>query len=46
VEVLARIDGHPALVRSRNVLASTFHPELSGDNRIHAMFCGMRDERG
>lgn len=46
VDVLARIDGHPALVRSGNVLASTFHPELSGDNRIHAMFCGMRDQPG
>ena len=46
VDVLARIDGHPALVRSQNVLASTFHPELSGDDRIHAMFCGMRDQPG
>lgn len=43
VEVLARIDGSPALVRSEQVLAATFHPELSGDNRIHAMFCGMHD---
>ncbi|MGI9578813.1 MAG: pyridoxal 5'-phosphate synthase glutaminase subunit PdxT [Microthrixaceae bacterium] len=43
VEVLARIDGTPALVRSEQVLGATFHPELSGDNRIHAMFCGMHD---
>ena len=44
VEVLARIEGSAALVRSEGVLASTFHPELSGDNRIHAMFCGMSDQ--
>lgn len=40
VEVLATIDGHPVMVRQGRVLASSFHPELSGDDRIHEMFVG------
>jgi len=38
VEVLARRDGFPALVRERNILAATFHPELSPDRRVHRLF--------
>ena len=38
VEVLASVDGHPVLCRSGNVLVSAFHPELSDDLRIHALF--------
>ncbi len=38
VQVLARRDGDPVLVRHRNVLAATFHPELSADLRIHSLF--------
>jgi 5'-phosphate synthase pdxT subunit len=38
VEVLARIDGHPALVRSGAIMVSIFHPELSGDVRVHRRF--------
>ena len=38
VEVLAQIDGHPVAVRSRNLLATSFHPELTSDNRIHRYF--------
>src|SRR5207249_3081073 len=34
VEVLARRDGDPVLVRSGNVLAATFHPELTEDRRV------------
>jgi 5'-phosphate synthase pdxT subunit len=37
VEVLARVDGWPVLVRQDNVLAATFHPELTGDTRIHRL---------
>jgi 5'-phosphate synthase pdxT subunit len=37
VEVLARVDGDPVLVRDRNVLAATFHPELTDDLRIHQL---------
>jgi 5'-phosphate synthase pdxT subunit len=38
VEVLARRDGDPALVRQGAVLAATFHPELSHDSRVHRYF--------
>jgi 5'-phosphate synthase pdxT subunit len=38
VEILATWEGHPVLVRQRHMLASAFHPELSGDTRIHEMF--------
>ncbi len=41
VEVLARIDGHPVAVRQGNVLAVAFHPELSGETRLHALLLGM-----
>ncbi len=37
VEVLARVDGQPVLVREGNVLAATFHPELTPDPRVHAL---------
>ncbi len=35
VEVLAEVDGHPVAVRSGNVLAVAFHPELSGEPTLH-----------
>jgi pyridoxal 5'-phosphate synthase pdxT subunit len=38
VEVLARRDGAPVLVRKGSVMAATFHPELSNDTRVHAEF--------
>lgn len=38
VEVLARRDGVPVLVRQGALLASTFHPEMTGDNRVHELF--------
>lgn len=37
VEVLARVDGRPVLVREGNLLAATFHPELTDDPRVHAL---------
>lgn len=37
VEVLAHVDGHPVMVRQGNILATSFHPELTGDARIHRM---------
>lgn len=36
VEVLARVDGAPVLVRQGNRFACTFHPELTDDLRVHA----------
>jgi len=38
VSVLGEHDGHPVLCRQGNVWASTFHPELSGDLRLHRWF--------
>jgi 5'-phosphate synthase pdxT subunit len=38
VEVLAKREGDPVLVRKGNVMAATFHPELSDDPRVHAEF--------
>lgn len=38
VEVLATHEGAPVLVRQGRLMAATFHPEVTGDERIHAMF--------
>ena len=38
VKVLARIDSHPVAVQSHNILATAFHPELTGDYRVHRYF--------
>jgi pyridoxal 5'-phosphate synthase pdxT subunit len=38
VEVLAAVNSHPVAVRSATALATSFHPELTGDNRIHRYF--------
>jgi len=38
VEVLATHDEHPVLVRQGAIWAATFHPELSGDLRLHQRF--------
>jgi 5'-phosphate synthase pdxT subunit len=37
VEVLAVVDDHPVMVRQGNILATSFHPEMIGDARIHRM---------
>ena len=38
VEVLAAYHDEPVLVRQGHVVASSFHPELTGDTRVHAIF--------
>ena len=38
VQTLAERDGAPALVRQGNIMAATFHPELSTDRRVHLLF--------
>ena len=38
VETLAAHEGRPVLVRAGQVWGATFHPELSGDLRLHACF--------
>lgn len=46
VELLASRDGHGVMVRSGNVLGTSFHPELTGDPRVHAYFLAMIAQRG
>jgi pyridoxal 5'-phosphate synthase pdxT subunit len=41
VDVLARYDGHPVVVREGTLLACAFHPELTDDSRLHALFMAM-----
>ncbi|MTE18207.1 pyridoxal 5'-phosphate synthase glutaminase subunit PdxT [Streptomyces sp. TRM43335] len=41
VEVLAVHDGHPVAVRQGRLLATAFHPELTGDHRVHRLFAAM-----
>ena len=38
VEVLARREGFPVLVRQGVIMAATFHPELAADRRVHRLF--------
>lgn len=41
VEVLANSNGEPVLVRERNIIAATFHPELTGDVRVHRLLADL-----
>ncbi|MYS21998.1 pyridoxal phosphate synthase yaaE subunit [Streptomyces sp. DvalAA-14] len=40
-EVLAEYGGHVVAVRQDRVLATSFHPELTGDHRVHELFVDM-----
>ncbi|MFC4032100.1 pyridoxal 5'-phosphate synthase glutaminase subunit PdxT [Streptomyces polygonati] len=40
-EVLAEHEGHVVAVRQDRVLATSFHPELTGDHRVHELFVDM-----
>ena len=39
--MLAEVDGHPVVARERNVLVAAFHPELTDDLRLHALFLSL-----
>jgi 5'-phosphate synthase pdxT subunit len=41
VDVLASYEGHPVAVREGSVLACAFHPELTDDSRLHALFMAI-----
>ena len=41
VEVLAELDGEPVLVRDGRFLVASFHPELTGDTRVHERFLAL-----
>ncbi len=43
VEVLAEVDGHPVAVRQGNVVAVSFHPELTGETRLHQLLLALRN---
>ena len=45
VEVLGSIHNEPVLVRQGNVLAASFHPELSNDARLHEYFVSITANR-
>jgi 5'-phosphate synthase pdxT subunit len=41
VEVLADVDGHPVAVRQGNIVAVSFHPELTGEPRLHELLLDL-----
>ncbi len=51
VEVLATVvdpgggGDHPVVVRQDRILAASFHPELTGDDRLHAILIDLAEER-
>jgi pyridoxal 5'-phosphate synthase pdxT subunit len=45
VQVLARAAGHAVAVRQGQVLATAFHPEMTGDGRIHQLFVDIVNGR-
>ena len=45
VEVLASVQGHPVMVRQDNIIGTSFHPELTEDDRIHQMLIEMISRR-
>jgi 5'-phosphate synthase pdxT subunit len=46
VEVLATHGGHGVFVRENNVLGTSFHPELTDDDRVHRYFAQMVETAG
>jgi 5'-phosphate synthase pdxT subunit len=45
VAVLASVGEHPVAVRQGSVLATSFHPEVSGDDRLHELFLSIVQSR-
>jgi pyridoxal 5'-phosphate synthase pdxT subunit len=45
VDVLGRVEEHPVAIRQGNVLAVSFHPELSGDSRLHQLLLRCKGRR-
>jgi pyridoxal 5'-phosphate synthase pdxT subunit len=41
VEILSEYEGSPVMVREKNMLAASFHPELTNDTRVHSLFLSM-----
>ena len=45
IAILAKHEGRPALVQKDNILAATFHPELTTDSTVHQHFLEMTTHR-
>lgn len=45
VKVLCNLDGHIVAGREKNMLVTSFHPELSDDNTVHKYFAGMIEQQ-
>lgn len=41
VKILSKFNNKPVFVQKNNILASTFHPELTNDKKIHEYFIGL-----
>lgn len=41
VEVLSILDGNIVAAKENNMLVTSFHPELTDDNRVHKYFIDM-----
>jgi len=41
VTVLADVDGHPVAIRQGKIVALSFHPELTGEDRLHRFFLSL-----
>jgi 5'-phosphate synthase pdxT subunit len=47
LEILSRLkDGRIVAVRQNRLIATSFHPEISGDDRMHAYFLGLAGSEG
>lgn len=44
IEVLARFESNPVLVRAGTILGASFHPELTDDTRVHRYFVSLLEE--
>ena len=44
VEVLAELDGEPVLLRDGRMIVASFHPELTGDSRVHERYLELVKE--
>jgi 5'-phosphate synthase pdxT subunit len=44
IAVMATVDDHPVMVRKGTVVATSFHPELTGDDRVHTLILDMARE--
>jgi 5'-phosphate synthase pdxT subunit len=45
VQILAEVDGHPVAAREGDALVVSFHPELSGDDRLHRLLLELVTDR-